>query len=376
MWRDEIAVRLRERFGPLTPGQLREARAYAYGGALIQDLGYYPFGSHFFTNLTHYVRSGDFVEALIRDAADADEYAFALGALAHYAFDNAGHPIAVNRSVPLMYAKVRREVGSRALYVDAPGRHLMVEFAFDVLQVAGGKYAIEDYRQRIGFKVSKPLLERAFRETYDLELDDLFLNVDLAIGTYRHAVGKTLPDLTRVAWKHNREEIERRTPDATEQSFVFALSGREYERQFGTTYRKPSLLARILGFLAKLLPKIGPLRPLAFEPLTRETERLFAESVRTASERYRAALQALGRGRLALANTDLDTGRPPARGVNRLADETYATLLHRLAKDHFAGADAALRRSLSAYFAESRTDAFDPDDDRRIRLELAELDGR
>jgi hypothetical protein len=127
--------------------QLNEARSYAYGGALIQDLGYYPFGSHLFTDLTHYVRSGDFVESLIRDARDPNEYAFALGALAHYAFDNTGHPVAVNLAVPIMYPKVRAQVGPRALYVDSPSRHLMVEFAFDVLQVASGAYAAQDYRE-------------------------------------------------------------------------------------------------------------------------------------------------------------------------------------------------------------------------------------
>src|SRR5262249_51708130 len=140
------------------------------------------------TNLTHYVRSGEFVDRLIRDAANPDEYAFALGALAHYSFDNAGHPLAVNRAVPMMYPKMRAKVGPRALYVDSPPRHIMVEFAFDVVQVARGSYLAQDYRDRIGFEVSKPLLERAFLETYGLKLDDLFLDTDLAIGTYRHAI--------------------------------------------------------------------------------------------------------------------------------------------------------------------------------------------
>ena len=160
-----------------------QARAYAYGGSLIQDLGYYPFGSHLFTNLTHYVRSGDFVESMLRNAKDLNEYAFALGALAHYASDNTGHPLAVNRSVPLMYPKVRAKTGPVALYVDSPARHVMVEFAFDVLQVAKGGYVAQAYRDRIGFEVSKELLERAVRDTYALELEDLLLSVDLAIGT-------------------------------------------------------------------------------------------------------------------------------------------------------------------------------------------------
>ena len=50
------------RFPKATSDDLLKARAYAYGGSVIQDLGYYPFGSHFFSNLLHYVRTGDFVE--------------------------------------------------------------------------------------------------------------------------------------------------------------------------------------------------------------------------------------------------------------------------------------------------------------------------
>ena len=219
LWADEIVPLLRDRFPGLTAADLARARAYAYGGSLIQDLGYYPFGSHLFTNLTHYARTGDFVQSLIRNAITADEYAFALGALAHYSADTAGHPIAVNRAVPLMYPKVRAEVGERALYVDSPVRHVMVEFGYDVLAVARGAYVAQAYRDRIGFEVSKPLLERAVRETYAIELGDLLFNVDLAIGTYRRAVSKTIPELTRIAWRDKRQEIEQRTPGITEQAF-------------------------------------------------------------------------------------------------------------------------------------------------------------
>jgi Zinc dependent phospholipase C len=226
-WDTAIQPLLKQRFPRASADDLIRARSYAYGGSVIQDLGYYPFGSHLLTNLTHYVRSGDFVKALIADATDANEYAFALGALAHYNSDCAGHPLAVNRTVPLMYPKVRAKVGREALYVDSPARHIMVEFAFDVLQVAQGAYAAQAYHDRIGFRVSKPLLERAVRETYSLELADLLSNVDLAIGTYRRAVGTTIPELTRIAWREKRDEIEKRTPGTTEQAFVFALSTRD-----------------------------------------------------------------------------------------------------------------------------------------------------
>lgn len=351
MWQPEIAPLLQQRFGPLTSKQLAEARAYAYGGSLIQDLGYYPFGSRLFTDLMHYVRAGDFVESLLAGATHVNEYAFALGALAHYNSDCAGHPLAVNRVVPMMYPKVRAKVGPDALYVDSPARHVMVEFAFDVLQVARGAYVAQAYHDRIGFEVAKPLLERSVRATYGLELGDVLPNVDLAIGTYRRAVGTTIPELTRIAWRDKRDDIEKATPGVTAEKFVFVLSPADYDRQFGKNYRKPSLFSRILAFALKILPKIGPLRPLAFEPLTPEADALLAESVAASRVRYRATLRSLRSGPLRLPNTDFDTGRPPVRGVNRLADETYADLLHRLAGHEFAGVPPELCRELNAFFA-------------------------
>lgn len=378
LWDDEIVPLLRQRFPGLTAERLAQARAYAYGGSLIQDLGYYPFGSHLFTNLTHYVRSGDFVASLIRGAADVNEYAFALGALAHYSSDNAGHPIAVNRAVPLMYPKLRAKVGNEALYEDSPARHVMVEFAFDVLQVAKGAYAAQAYRDRVGFQVSKPSLERAVRDTYGVELDDLLLNVDLAIGTYRRAVSTTIPELTRIAWREKRDEIEKAMPGVTEQQFLYVLSRRDYEREYGNKYRKPSVFSRVLAFLVKVLPKVGPLRPLAFQPLTPEAERLFLESVSTSRSRYRAALQALRKGSVNLTNTDFETGRAPAPGENGLADETYADLLHKLGQRDFTGASPQLRRHLDDYLsrAAKQPGVFSRKTSDRIRRELASLNTR
>ena len=350
LWDAAIAPLLRQRFPSIGNDQMAAARAYAYGGSLIQDLGYYPFGSHLFTNLTHYVRTGDFVLALIAGAADANEYAFALGALAHYASDTAGHPLAVNRAVPMLYPKVRAEVGDVALYIDSPARHIMVEFAFDVLQVARGEYVAQAYRDRIGFEVAKPLLERAVREVYGLELGDLLFSVDLAIGTYRRAVSTTIPELTRIAWREKRKEIEQRTPDVTEQAFVFAFSRPDYEREFGDNYRKPGFFTRLLAFVLKIVPKVGPMRPLAFEPLTPAADRLFLDSVAASRERYRTLLQALRDRRLRLSNSDFDTGRAPAAGANRLADETHADLLHRLAHRKFKGVPPALSQQLNDFF--------------------------
>src|SRR6476661_6215296 len=207
VWDPTIKALLLARFPETTPEQLLEARAYAYGGCVLQDLGYYPFGSHFFSNLLHYVRTGDFVEALIRDARDVNEYAFALGALGHYEADNTGHPIAVNRAVALMYPKLEAEFGQSVTYEQSPKRHVLVEFAFDVVQVAAGAYAPEAYHSYIGFKVAKPALERAFQDTYGIQMKDVFFSEDLAIATYRHAVGTTIPEMTKVAWGKKRDQI-------------------------------------------------------------------------------------------------------------------------------------------------------------------------
>jgi hypothetical protein len=332
VWDDAIVPLLQQRYPGVTPATITSARAFAYGGSVIQDLGYYPFGSRRFTNLVHYVRSGDFVEALIREAQSPEEFAFALGGLAHYACDAFGHPLATNRVVPMMYPKVRQKVGERALYADSPARHVMVEFAFDVLHVAGSGYSTEAYRQRIGFEVSKPLLERAFRATYGLELTDLFGNEDLAIGTYRHAIGTTIPEMTRLAWEDKQDEIRARTPDAVQEKFVFSLSRAEYDKSYGTDYRKPGLFTRIVFYILKIVPKIGPFRPLAFEPLTPEAANLFTQSFDTARDRYREWVVALRKGPLSLANNDLDTGQPPNPAVNPLLAETNQELTKLITK--------------------------------------------
>ena len=350
LWETRIRSLLARRFPRATREQLTQARAYAYGGAVIQDLGYYPFGSHFFSNLLHYVRTGDFVEALIRESHDVNEYAFALGALAHYTADNVGHPDGVNPSVALMYPKLRAQHGDSVTYADSPATHVLVEFSFDVVQAASGAYVSDMYQSFIGFQVAKPVLERAFAATYGIEMKDVFMSEDLAIGSYRHAVSQTIPEITRIAWRDKREEIEKLNPGAAQQKFVFNLSRQEYDKAYGTQYQKPSMLARFLGVLYKLVPKVGPLRPLQFKAPSQEAEALFLASFKGTRERFRSALDALGRGRLDLPNTDFDTGKPSAHGEYTLADDTYADLLDRLTGHRLASVPDALRQNINAFY--------------------------
>jgi hypothetical protein len=350
LWDRGIRPLLVRRFPRATAQDLQEARAFAYGGSVIQDIGYYPFGSHFFSNLMHYVRSGDFVERLLRDARDVDEYAFALGALGHYTSDNVGHPEAVNKAVALMFPKLRAKFGPTVTYVEAPANHVIVEFSFDIVQAAAGAYLPEAYHQFIGFQVATPLLERTFREIYALDVKEVLPDEGLAIATYRRSVSELIPEMTRTAWRDKREEIERLTPNVQESAFVYTYTRRQYEQEFGSNYRRRSFLARVIAFVYKLLPKIGPLKPLSFRTPTPEAEKLFADSFKDTRARFAAALDAVARGRLDLQNTDFDTGKSAREGEYALADETYAELLHRLARKNFAGTPTALRRNILSFY--------------------------
>ena len=353
-WTQQIVPLLRARFPAATSDELDRARGFAYGGSVIQDLGYYPFGEHFFSNVLHYVRTGDFVERMIADARDVNEYAFALGALAHYAADNTGHPEAINRAVPIIFPKLRAKYGDRVLYAQAPKEHVIVEFSFDVVQTAAGRYGPEAYARFIGFDVAQPLLERAFREEYGLPIKDVFPDIDRSIGTYRFSVSQLIPAITSSAWKEKRDEIEQLIPGVERSHFVFTFSRADYEKAYGTRYERPGWFARFLGFLYRLLPKIGPLKPLSFEAPTPTAESYFLSSLVAARGRYRDELVALHRGRLDLSNTDFDTGRPTRHGEYPLADDTYAELTERLAEQGFDTAPDAMRRDLIAFYDSAR----------------------
>src|SRR5690348_4067481 len=189
-WETHIKPLLLKKFPQATEEDLSRAQAYAYGGAIIQDMGYYPYGSPFFSDLTHYIRSGDFIQALLRNAKDLPEYAFALGALAHYAADNDGHRLGTNRAVPVLYPGLRKKFGDSVAFEDNRLAHVKTEFGFDVLEIARERYAPDSYHDFIGFEVSRPVLEQAFRETYGLELKDVLVSEEKVLNSYRRDVSK------------------------------------------------------------------------------------------------------------------------------------------------------------------------------------------
>jgi hypothetical protein len=282
LWADEIRPFLLERYPGLSEDQIKEAHAYAYGGAVIQDLGYYPFGSKEFSNLVHYVRSGDFVREQLIESQDINEYAFALGALAHYASDIAGHP-AVNQSVAIEYPKLRAKFGKSVKYAQDKTAHLKTEFGFDMVQVAKSRYASKQYHDFIGFQVSKPLLERVFPVVYGLELKDVLAHEDLAVGSYRYSISRLIPEMTQVALQTHKKDMMREQPDFAKRKFLFRLSRSEYEKDWGKDYVKPGFGTRVLSSVLRYMPKIGPFKAMAFDNPTPQTEDLYFKSINTTS---------------------------------------------------------------------------------------------
>jgi hypothetical protein len=348
-WDSAIKPLLVKRFPLSTADDLTAAHAYAYGGSIIQDLGYYPFGSAFYSDLTHYVRGGDFIVNLVRESQDLNEYAFALGALAHYASDNNGHRMATNRSVPLLYPALLAKFGNSITYADDPFSHSKTEFGFDVFQAAKSRYASEAYKDFIGFQVAKPVLQRAFEDTYGLRIEQMFFNVDLALGSYRRAVGTVLPALTKVAWQLKGPEIRKEAPGMTRKKFLYNLSRSSYEKNWGATYRRPGIRSRMLATFFRIVPRAGPFKAFAFRPLTPATEKLYMDGFNASIDRYRELLAEVGAGRLKLPNANLDVGSVTLAGKYRLTDGAYAKLLHKL-DGRYADMPPDLRNDILAFY--------------------------
>jgi len=350
-WTDQIRPLLLKRYPGLSEDQIREAHAYAYGGAVIQDLGYYPFGSSEFSNLVHYVRSGDFVLELMLESQDVNEYAFALGALSHYASDIAGHP-AVNQAVAIEYPKLRAKFGNSVRYAQDKTAHLKTEFGFDTVQVAKNRYASEQYHDFIGFKVSKDLLERAFSVVYGVELKDVLTHEDLAIGSYRFAVSELIPRMTQVALQIHKKELMSETPNFAKRKFLYRLSRSNYEKEWGRDYVKQGVGTRILSTLLRYMPKIGPFKGLAFNNPTAQTEDLYIKSINTTVDQYRMFLDQVRTDTLVLPNCDFDSGKPTKAAEYSITDESYAKLLGQLSARRFDRTSPELRANILDFYSD------------------------
>ena len=351
VWKDNIRPLLVKRFPEASPDDLKRAHAFAYGGSLVQDMGYYPFGNKYFSDLTHYVRSGDFIVNLLNESNDLNEYAFALGALAHYSSDNIGHPT-INRSVALEFPKLRKKFGDEVTYEDDPKAHIRTEFGFDMAQVARNRYTSDRFHDFIGFEVAKPVLERAFQDTYGIPLSEVLTKEDLAIGTFRRAISQIVPEMTRVALIARKKEIVAETPNVNIRKFRYYLSRASYQKEWGKGYRRPGFGTRVLAFFLKLVPKVGPFKALNFKIPTRQAEDLYVASVDHTVENYKGLLEEAGQDKLHLANTDFDTGRITHAGEYKLTDKAYARLLDQLAQDGFKQVTPELRENILTFYGD------------------------
>lgn len=351
VWKDEIVPMLRHRFPQTTEDDLRHAHAYAYGGSVLQDMGYYPFGSRLFSDLTHYVRTGDFVANMIQNASDANEYAFALGALAHYVSDNSGHPT-INHVVPIEFPKLRKKFGKAVTYEDDPKIHIRTEFGFDMAQVARNRYTSDGFHDFIGFEIAKPLLDRTFLETYGVKTTDVFGDEDLAIGTFRRGVSNVIPEMTRVALTARKKELVKEDPTFAKKKFLYYLSRDDYEKQWGKGYRRPGTGTRILAFFLRIIPKVGPFSALRFKIPSTQTEDMYFKSVDRTVEDYKTHLRRVAGNDFQLENRDCDTGNNTAFGEYKLGDATYGKLVDMLARQNFGQVSPELRSNILAYYAD------------------------
>ena len=356
-WKKSIVPLLKQKYPNATDEELRVAHSYAYGGSLMPDMGYFPFGNVYFTNLVHYVRSGDFMENLVTQSQNINEYAFALGAISHYLTDEYGHSLATNVAEPIVYPQVAKKFGNKVTYEEYPIYHSRMEFGFDVLQTARGNYASQQYHDFIGFNVAKPLLERAFMLTYGQDMNDVFHGkLDLAISTFRWSVSNLLPSLTRTAWALKKADIKKQNQGMTSRKFHYKLKRKEYYQQYGKERDKPKFGNRIMAFIIRILPKVGPLKALRFSPPGPVAEKLFIKSFDTTLFYYNQLLTEMQSGKhLQLPDIDFDTGQPTLQGEYGLADLTYSQLVLSLQDKKFNNVTSPLQGNILSFYGKGDT---------------------
>jgi len=357
-WKPAIVPLLLARYPGLTASQLDEAHAYAYGGCAIQDLGYYPFGNQFFSNLTHYVRTGDFIRSLLRNAHNADEFAFAIGALSHYVGDTTGHSLAINPSVASDFPSLRAKYGRSVSYDENPHAHVRVEFAFDINELAHRRFAPSRYLAHVGIQVATDLLARAFDETYGLHLDNILgpHRQRPSFGSYKFAVRRFLPRIAYAETVLHRRRMPSDIDDREFQQFEQAFTQSDSENNWEQYRKHAGIGTYMLAGLIYILPPIGPLADLRIKGPDQPTEQAYVRSINVTTGRLRHLLADIAaRDTPAiirdLPNQDLDTGLPTAPGTYRLTDQTYAQLLHQITQPSFGTIPAGLVQDVENYYS-------------------------
>lgn len=377
VWSDSIRPLLLARYPGLTEAQLEEAHGYAYGGCAIQDLGYYPFGKPNFSDLTHYVRSGDFVKNLIRDSRNANELAFAVGAMAHYVGDVEGHSQAVNPSVAAEFPKLAEKYGSSVAYDKDPHAHVRTEFAFDVNQITKRRFPPRAYLSHVGIRVPNDLLRKAFFETYGLDEQRVLGSRRPTLRGYKFAVRRFLPRIAYAETVLHRKSMPPDVPGPALDEINANLAKTEFVKKWEPYRHKAGIGTYSLAGLVFVLPKVGPLALLAIKGPTPETEQKYLESVNRSTAILKQTLLQLRTTNITLANRDLDTGQRTRPGGYSLTDATYERLLKKITEQPDRGIPLGLKQDIEAYYADPnapiRTKK-DPAAWARVQAELVVID--
>jgi Zinc dependent phospholipase C len=377
-WKQSIRPILLKHYPTLTEAQLQEAHAYAYGGCAIQDFGYYPFGNRFFSDLTHYVRSGDFVVSLLRNAHTADELAFAIGSLSHYIGDTVGHSVAVNLAVPVEFPKLEKRYGPNINYAEAPHPHVQTEFAFDINQLSKRRFAPSEYMKFVGLEVPRDLLRKAFFETYGLNLPDIIGTKETSIRVYRYAVRRFLPNIARAETILHKKNFPADTPSPDLDDLRKDLIQASTDNNWEAYRRTPGFTSHLYAGFIYILPKVGTLKMLAIKGPTEQTEDLYIKSVNRSIKSMRFVLTHFDTIERYLPNRDLDTGLVVKPGGYLLTDKTYATLLAMITKSPDKVVPNQLKHDLLGYYADPQAPIVTKKDSKkwaRVQENLKTLEG-
>jgi len=355
VWGDSIRPLLIQRYPGITEAEITRAHAYAYAGCTIQDLGYYPFANRFFSDLTHYVRSGDFVAALLRHASNADELAFAIGALSHYVGDVYGHSEAVNLSIGKSFPRLGRRYGPVITFGQAEIAHGRVEMGFDMAQIGLQRFAPRAYRRNIGFRVAQDLLDRAFRETYGLAVRSVIGPEGRALNTYRFSVRKLLPKFMQVQVLLYRRHFPNEKDNDSRSQYLQNVAKADYASLPGSAHPEPGLGTHALALVVRIVPKVGTLKILSLKAPSPQTGDLYFSSMNTSVGRMRELMRRLRQNPskdLGLANVDLDTGTRTPPGTYQLTDDTYARLLNALTREPGIAVPPGLREDILLFYSD------------------------
>ena len=356
-WNGSIRPLLLARFPRATEEQLREAHAYAYGGSAIQDMGYYPFSKHFFSDLTHYVRSGDFIGWLFRNAHTMNEYAFAIGALSHYLGDTIGHEEAVNPATAVEFPSLKRKFGPSVTYDESPHGHIRTEFAFDIDELSDRAFAPPAYLRFIGLEVPQKFLERAFLNTYGFDLEELFGRdrIRPALRSYRTSVRSFIPAFAEAELVLHGHQIPPDPDDEAHRILAERIAQTNYERHWAHTFHGPGFRAHLLAGLVFIVPKIGAASDLAIKIPNLDTDDWYVRSLNHTVDTFRETLHKMATDPDepdTLPNFDLDTGKPIELGDYKLTDKTYAALLKRLTSKPDRIIPKDLKQNILDYYAD------------------------